>query len=245
MCIMSRLDRLSSFRLNRTAMLLSASFVATACVAGSAWADAPRWDTVPLGTTYQCGDTVFPNAVLTKFYPIIDCNGWSNCGSAQVVQGGAPCNIDQRLNLNNIAVGFDFAASSGPENGLLLAFGQYGGFMNISINGSPRICFTQMGQLDGQTIGGVTLQVTNGFGNGCGALALVGNVDEIVLAGQEFWIDGVCVPQPRDIDGDGMVGAADLSFLLAAWGTNVEYADFNCDEKVDAADLAIMLDAWG
>jgi hypothetical protein len=244
MATMSRFSSLSLITRSRIVPLATAA-VALACIGGEVRADAPRWDDVPLGATFVCGDTITPNGVLTKFYPIIDCNGWSGCNSAQVVQGGAPCNVDRRLNVNNIAVSFDFAASSGPENNLLMAFGQFGGFMNISINGSPRVCFTQMGQLDGQTIGGVTLQVTNGFGNGCGALAFVGTINSVLLAGQEFWIDGVCVPQPRDIDGSGDVGAADLALLLNAWGTNVEYADFNCDEIVNAADLAILLDSWG
>ncbi|MFM7261590.1 MAG: hypothetical protein ACKO3W_13405 [bacterium] len=247
---MSRHSSLSLRARNRLATLApSACFasvvVAAACIGGGVGADIPRWDNMPLGATYQCGDTIYPNGVLTKFYPIIDCNGWSGCNFAQVVQGGAPCNVDQRLGLNNIAVSFEFAAYSGPEDNLLMTFGQFGGFMNISINGSPRICFTQMGQLDGQTLGGVTMQVTNGFGNGCGAVAFFGTVDSLVLAGQEFWIDGICAPQPRDIDGSGDVGAADLAYLLGAWGTNVEYADFNCDEKVDAADLSILLGDWG
>lgn len=223
----------------------ASAVVAAAYLGGGANADIPRWDDAILGSVYSFGDAIYPNGVLTKFYQIVDCNGWSGCNWAQVVQGGAPCNVDQRLSLNNIAVSFEFAAHSGPEDNLLMNFGQFGGFMNISINGSPLFCFTQMGQLDGQTIGGVTMQVANGIGNGCGTIAFIGTVDSLLLAGQEYWIDGLCVPTPRDIDGSGDVGAADLAYLLGAWGSNVEYADFNCDEKVDAADLAILLDAWG
>ena len=246
---MSRSSSLSLLARTRLSNLASSTcfasaMVAAACIGGGVGADIPRWDNAALGSVYSCGDSIYPNGVLTKFYQIIDCNGWSHCGSAQVVQGGPPCNVDQRLNLNNIAVSFEFAAFSGPEDNLFMTFGQYGGFMNISINGSRRVCFTQMGQLDGQTLGGVTMQVTNGFGNGCGTIAFIGTVDSLLLAGQEYWIDGICVPQPVDIDGDGLVSASDLSFLLAAWGTNVEYADFNCDEKVDAADLSLLLASW-
>jgi hypothetical protein len=31
---------------------------------------------------------------------------------------------------------------------------------------------------------------------------------------------------------------------MNAWGTNVEFADFNCDEKVDGVDLAELLNSW-
>lgn len=54
-----------------------------------------------------------------------------------------------------------------------------------------------------------------------------------------------------DIDGDGNVGASDLSALLSAFGSmcgDQEYdarADFNCDGKVDVADLSHMMEYYG
>ncbi len=54
------------------------------------------------------------------------------------------------------------------------------------------------------------------------------------------------VPCPADLDGDGVVNAADLAILLAAWGPNAGHiADFNGDSVVNAADLAQLLAAWG
>ncbi len=51
---------------------------------------------------------------------------------------------------------------------------------------------------------------------------------------------------PADLDGDGMVGAADLAMLLGAWGPNPGHpADFNGDDTVGAADLALLLGNWG
>lgn len=218
---------------------------AVGCVAAAAHADAPRWEQVPVGTSYTCGDSAVVNAVLVKFKPLLECaTGQTFCNTAQVVAGGLPCNIGNRLNLNNIQAEFNFAASSGIENGLLMRFGQFGGFMNISINRSPVFCFTQMADLDGQTIAGVTMQVTNGIGNGCGGIEFTGFIERLSIGGQEFWIDGVCQPQSRDIDGDGFVNAQDLAILLNAWGSTVEYADFNCDEKVDGVDLAELLNSW-
>jgi hypothetical protein len=51
---------------------------------------------------------------------------------------------------------------------------------------------------------------------------------------------------PADLDGDGSVGAADLSILLAAWGaTGSNSADLDGDGSVGAADLSILLVNWG
>ena len=50
-----------------------------------------------------------------------------------------------------------------------------------------------------------------------------------------------------DLNGDGTVGAGDLSNLLATWGTAPvgTPADFDRNGSVRAADLARLLEAWG
>jgi predicted dienelactone hydrolase len=51
---------------------------------------------------------------------------------------------------------------------------------------------------------------------------------------------------PADLDGNGMVDAADLAALLNAWGPCAGCpADLDGSGSVDAADLAAMLNAWG
>lgn len=51
---------------------------------------------------------------------------------------------------------------------------------------------------------------------------------------------------PGDLDGDGVVGAADLGLLLAAWGDveDCPAADLNGDGVVNGADLAVVLAGW-
>jgi hypothetical protein len=101
------------------------------------------------------------------------------------------CNIGHRLQLNNINARLDFAASTGPQSGLRFRFGEYGGNINIAINGDFRN-FANMIDIDGAVIGGCTVQVlSGGLGNDCGTVKLVGTVDKLVIGGQEFWIDGI------------------------------------------------------
>ena len=52
----------------------------------------------------------------------------------------------------------------------------------------------------------------------------------------------VCV---GDVDGDNVVGGADLTVLLGAWQTSLETVDLDGDGVVGGADLAIMLGGWG
>lgn len=54
-----------------------------------------------------------------------------------------------------------------------------------------------------------------------------------------------CPPACPDLDGDCIVGGADLSVLLGAWGTSDPDADVDGDGTVGGADLSIVLGAWG
>jgi hypothetical protein len=49
---------------------------------------------------------------------------------------------------------------------------------------------------------------------------------------------------PADLDGDGIVGGADLAILLGAWGSSDPAADLDGDGVVGASDLAILLGGW-
>lgn len=49
-----------------------------------------------------------------------------------------------------------------------------------------------------------------------------------------------------DLDGDGVVGAGDMSVLLAEWGGNPDSpGNLNADGTVDSADMADLTAAWG
>jgi hypothetical protein len=50
---------------------------------------------------------------------------------------------------------------------------------------------------------------------------------------------------PADLNGDGVVGAADIAILLSAWGAAGGPADLNGDGVVGSADITILLSSWG
>ncbi len=52
-------------------------------------------------------------------------------------------------------------------------------------------------------------------------------------------------PCTADLNGDGLVDAADLTEILAQWGSIGGNGDLNGDGLVDAADLTIALSEWG
>lgn len=50
---------------------------------------------------------------------------------------------------------------------------------------------------------------------------------------------------PADFDGDGRVDGADLSEMLAAWGSSAIDQDLDEDGMVGASDLGLLASAWG
>ncbi|MEC9374047.1 MAG: dockerin type I repeat-containing protein [Planctomycetota bacterium] len=59
-----------------------------------------------------------------------------------------------------------------------------------------------------------------------------------------LWVGCAGQAVTGDLNGDGLVNAADLGALLGAWGTNDAGADLDGDGVVGAADLAILLGSW-
>ena len=50
---------------------------------------------------------------------------------------------------------------------------------------------------------------------------------------------------PSDLDGDGIVDAADITLLLGAWGSADPGFDLDQDGVVGGGDLGVILGAWG
>ena len=109
--------------------------------------------------------------------------GHASVGHAQMAGG-----TGQDVNTNNVNLAVNFG---GSVRNLSLLFGEYGGNVNVEINGDFRN-IANLADIDGSTVGGVNVFVVNGFGQDAGRLILDGSVQTFVIGGQEFWIDHVC-----------------------------------------------------
>lgn len=65
------------------------------------------------------------------------------------------------------------------------------------------------------------------------------------LGGNTIATECPTVPCPADLNGDGMIDAADLGLLIGDWGMDGAATDINGDGTVDGGDLAYILSAWG
>jgi hypothetical protein len=152
-----------------------------------------------VGTTYTYGDMFSSGGVPISVQMFTFANNQQTTGTGALVDnqlraGGS----GNDLNSNNVNLDFAFG---GPVNGLNLRFGEFGGNLNLEINGDFRN-FANFSDINGQTIGGVSVSVVNGLGNDQGTLSLSGTINGFVVGGQELWIDDVC-PGPSPPNGDG------------------------------------------
>ncbi len=147
------------------------------------------FDSLPLNTVYHVGNT-FLDCVRMQVHPFQWSNSvWTNTGHATVVPAARAGGSGKELNTNNVNLTFDFGH---PIKGLVIRFGEYGGNLNIRINGDFRN-FENFKDIDGMLIGGVRVSVpTGGHGNDKGTLRLKGEINEFSLGGQELYIDDIC-----------------------------------------------------
>ncbi len=122
----------------------------------------------------------------------------TSSGLATTEGGGRAGGTGTEIHVNNIhlsvSIGFGQVMQSAR-----LRFGEYGGNVNLSVNGVTANV-PDLAKLNGATLGGVTVSVpTGGFGNDMGVLELTGTMPDqpsglgqLAIGGQELWIDDIC-----------------------------------------------------
>lgn len=118
-------------------------------------------------------------------------------GFAQVDNGGRAGGTGNEVQINNINL--SFGANMGQVlRRIKFSFGEYGGNLNIIINGQL-INFSNFKEIHGQLIGGVRVNViSGGDGNDTGEIEFYGTIKDqrwwghISIGGQELWIDDFC-----------------------------------------------------
>lgn len=157
------------------------------------------FEDLALGTVYNSGDNFTTSGVTVTAEDFTFSNGvTTGAGFARVVNGAFAGGSGHELEVNNILLDFAF----GNVSTLGFSFGEFGGNLNIRINGVFQN-FENFAQLNGMTIGGALVSVINGNGNDIGSLVLTGGISSFALGGQELYVDdfrtsGV-VPLPASI----------------------------------------------
>jgi hypothetical protein len=151
--------------------------------------DCIDFDTLNLGDQYVVGDSFSAGSVTVKFVEFEWGNGTlTSNGFAEVQDGGMAGSSGNEMLINNINLVFDFG---GTVSGVTIAFGEYGGNVNLDVNGD----FQNVGDfmdLNGAVVGGATVAVTTNASGELGAIELTGSIQTVTIGGQELWIDDVC-----------------------------------------------------
>jgi len=145
------------------------------------------------GSMYVVGDTFPDSGADVNARQFEWSNGtWTSSGN-MLVDSASWCDSGgsgQNLTLNNINAEIIFPVSI--DNGLTINIGEYGGNVNLMINGihENKPTFGDMPP----SVGGVTVTCTGAActGGGTGVLRLEGVINSIYIGGQEFCIDDVC-----------------------------------------------------
>ena len=90
-----------------------------------------------------------------------------------------PGNVNLIFNLSTVPLQLSFL------------FGEYGGNLNMHVNGDFRN-FENFADFNGLVVGGAKVAVLKGYGNDFGYLQLSGAIRSFAVGGQELWIDNVC-----------------------------------------------------
>jgi hypothetical protein len=216
---------------------------------GVASPDCVDFEGLALAATYVVGDVFLDSGAVVSAQPFVWSDGTPTSGGfAMAVNSGLAGGSGLEMAVNNINLAFDFG---GVLSGLFLRFGEYGGNLNIEVNGDFRN-FEDFADIDGLTFGGTTVAVTNGNGNDAGTLRLSGPLTEFALGGQELWIDDLCAevdcvdmedltPGSTYNTGDTLVDSGvDLTVQSFTWSDGTEYdAGF---ARVETGNLA---GGWG
>ena len=157
---------------------------------------------------YYVGDTFTSGGIQItgeKFFWLP--SGSTDTGFATVQANGNAGGSGKEIGLNNINLSFDF--SFAPFEGVSLQYGEYGGNVNLEINGVQHNV-ENFPLLNGMNIGGAMVTVVDAGDKG--AIFATGPIDSFSIGGQELVIDNIiaCIPEPATL---ALLGLGGLSAL--------------------------------
>ncbi len=147
------------------------------------------FEDLSLDAIFRVGDSFVDSGVTVTGQTFFWSNGGStDNGFARIEDGERAGGSGQEAQVNNINLAFDFGKTLSD---LGLRFGEFGGNLNLEVNGDMRN-FEDFAEIDGGNIGGVKVSIMAAASEAQGVLALQGQINSFAIGGQELWIDDVC-----------------------------------------------------
>jgi hypothetical protein len=166
-------------------IVFAAASVATGALAPG---DCVDFEGLTPATIYNVTDSFADSGVAVTAAPFQwSGGGWTSAGFTRVDTGNLSGGLGSDMEVNNITLEFDFGR---PVVDLRFLFGEYGGNINLTINGDFRN-ESDFSVLHGQIVGGTLVEVLSSP-TGLGVVRITGAVNSFSVGGQELWIDDVC-----------------------------------------------------
>jgi hypothetical protein len=148
----------------------------------------PMFDDLPLHSPWYVPDTFTSHGLTFDVAPFQWSSGvMYNGGKVYADNKLLACGDALDLLTNNANVHVSFPTTQ--SDNVSWNFGEYGGNINLMINGDYRNVDNYM-DLHGNLVGGVMIHIAyGGLGNDCGRIELHGVVEKLMMGGQEHWID--------------------------------------------------------
>ncbi|MBN2475191.1 MAG: VWA domain-containing protein [Pirellulales bacterium] len=145
------------------------------------------FEDLPPEAEYEVGDTFVASGVPVTVQGFVQRSGVTYYGGrAEVDDQRQAGGLGQDMALRSVNLDFGFAK---PLTGLVLQYGEYGGSVNLEINGELKR-FTNLSDAHGTVLGDVEVSVLV-VGDLLRFLVLSGQVESFAVGGEEFWIDNV------------------------------------------------------
>ena len=205
---------------------------------GEAALRALRFEDLQPGTTFRVGDGFSEAGVGVSGEAFEWSSGQTTDGGfARAETGGQAGGSGQDLQVNNLNLRF---APPRPYATVRVAFGEFGGNVNLRVNGGQRLNAGALSQLDGRTVDGVRIGVAMGPDGEHGTLRLDAQpgaeIASFTVGGQELWVDDVRFRGPQAIEEPPAEGTGDGVARLSMRRTTVRFDD--------AGILALRAERW-
>ncbi|MCP4570977.1 MAG: T9SS type A sorting domain-containing protein [bacterium] len=180
-----------------------------------------------VGTTWGAaygtspGDHMFTEDGIPVWADVID---WGNGGTAMLEARVEPAPLpilgfDRVMHLNNFSNVYEISALAVPVIEVTFEYVDLGGMENLQVNGAT-LHIGDLHTFPAAVAPGVTMSVVTtpvGIDGLYGQATLTGDVQTLLLGGQEFWVDNVCVYPQEDAACDLLSPNEDPAFGTM-WG---------------------------